>query len=275
MSFQVEIDQNAAAAAEEAANRTGGGVYPPLPRGRYQAVIKENKGVEGFGGSGANSGKKVVRLRVDILEQSPTGATRVFFFRVPLFSRFAPTEKNPDGASAWLFWSFFEKVMGVPREDILAGKPLPSNVEGRRLTIILGKAQKPDEYNPLGFNDIDDVDAPDADFAKTPLRVAGVSVAPWLTPADELIPDHPSLAPKVLGGVGGVAGPGLAPVTPIGGGYAPMGVIPGGIPPQGQQLIPGQFPQAIPQTAPQTQVAQAPIATGGPLQQLAQQAVGY
>lgn len=269
MSFQAEIDPNAAGAAEDAASRQGGGDFPPLPRGRYQAVIKENKGIEPFGGNGANAQKKIVRLRVDILSESPTGASRVYFVRVPLFSRFAPTDKNPEGAAAWVFWNFFEKVMGVSREDILDGKPLPSNVEGRRLSIILGKAQKPDDYNPLGFNEVDDVDAPDADFGKTPVRVAGVSVAPWLTADDQLIPNHPSLAPKVPAGAGGPAlapgGPGIAPITPIGGGYPAGGVIPGGIPavgtgqPWGQPVAPGA-----------AQVG-APIQQGG-LQQLAQAA---
>lgn len=195
MSFTAQLDNNVAAAAEEAANRQGGGGdFPPLPKGRYIATVTENKGVEDFAKAGSpNAGKQAVRLRVDIDPQSPTGAKRVLFIRIPIFSRFAPSQKNPEGAVAWMFFSFFEKVMGVPREDIIAGKPLPSDVEGRRLTVILGDPKKPDAFNPLGSNDVSDVDAPDEDFSRTPILREGQSVAPWLTPAGELIPDHPSL----------------------------------------------------------------------------------
>lgn len=193
MSFNAQIEGDYIASSEAVAERSGGGSFVPQLQGRYQAVVKENKGVEDFAKSGPNAGKQAVRLRVDILPDSPTGAKRVYFVKIPLFNKFAPTEKNPEGADAWMFTNFFERVMGVSREDIKAGKPLPSNVEGKRLTIILSKPKAPDQWNELGSNDVSDVDAPDADFSKTPIRRPGVAVAPWLTPDDQLIPDHPSL----------------------------------------------------------------------------------
>ncbi|MDF2990250.1 MAG: hypothetical protein K0S37_764 [Microbacterium sp.] len=264
--FNAEIDQNAAAAAEESASRQGSGDFGPLPKGRYQAIVTENRGVESVGGSGANANKQTVRLRVDILPDSPTGAGRVFFFRVPLFSRWAPNDKNPEGAPAWVFWNFFEKVMGVTREEILAGKGLPSNVEGKRLTIVLGKPRKPDENNLLGSSEVDDVDGPEQDYSKTPVLPAGVAVAPWLTPDGALIPNHPSLTPKVAPGAGapGLApgGPGLAPVTPIGPGVPGVGgIAPGGYPAPG--AIPGAIPGVQPGVAGPGQWGVAPQGVAG------------
>ncbi|GAB2699337.1 hypothetical protein BKA24_001788 [Microbacterium marinum] len=235
MSFTAQIGPNAAAAAKEAADRSGGGDFTPLLRGRYQARIIENKGVEDFAKAGSrNAGKQCVRLQVQILEGSPLGARRTFFVRIPLFTNFAPTDKNPDGASAWMFWNFFTKIMGMTEEQIIAGAPLPSNVEGRVITIILGKPKVPDEHNPLGSNEIDDVDAADADFARTPTLPAGGSLAPWLTPAGALIPDHPSLQggaasggiPTVGGGIPQVGGG----IPTVGGGIPQVG---GGIPAMG------------------------------------------
>lgn len=308
MSFTPEIDEYAAQAAEKAAEALPSGDFPPVPKGAYQAIILENRGVEELtkDQTKANFGKKVVNLHVQILQNSPTAAGRHFFVRVPLFSRFAPNPnaKNDEaktiGAPARMFFNFFQNVMGVPLDDILAKKPLPSNVEGRRLTIIMGAPIAPDQYNPLGSNQIDGVDAPEDDFSKTPVLQPGATVAAWLTPEGGLNPNWtppaqggavPGLGGGAVPGLGGgvpsipgagvpaVGGgvpqlPGVAPqVAPLQTGYAPQ---PGGVPayagvaPTGHQAAPpagyaagGAFPgHVVPQDAPQ--------APGAPLAQPAQ-----
>lgn len=292
MSFEAQIDQHAAQAAEAAAARTtSSGDFPPVPGGAYQVVITSNEGVDDFAkdSSNRNYGKKVVRLRVDILPDSPTAAKRVYFGRVPLFTRFAPNpeakeqESRTLGASAWQFWSFFEKVMGVSRDDIIAGRPLPSNVEGKRATIILSKPKAPDANNPLGFNEIEDWDAPHADFEKTPKRVPGLAVAPWLTPDDEPKTDHPAYlklngnAPVGAGapGIGAPSLPGMpgigGPALP-GGGYVTGGAFPGQVlPAPGAPQVPGVAPVTpiggYPAQAAQRPPAQPWVQPGAPAMQ--------
>ncbi|KZE41415.1 hypothetical protein [Microbacterium sp. T32] len=301
MSFTPEIDDYAAQAAEKAAEALPSGDFPPVPKGAYQAIILENKGVEELtkDPTNRNYGKKVVKLHVQVDQNSPTAAGRHYFVRVPLFSRFAPNpnakndESKTIGAPARMFFNFFQNVMGVPLADILAKKPLPSNVEGRRLTIILGAPKAPDQHNALGSNEIDGVDAPQDDFANTPTLLPGATVAPWLTPEGGL---NPSWTPPVQGGgvpgigggvpqlpgagvpgIGGgvpqLPGAGVPQVAPLQTGYAPQ---PGGVPayagvaPTGHQAAPpagyaagGSFPgHVVPQDTPQ--------APGTPLAQPAQ-----
>jgi len=184
MSFETYIDPQAALAAEEAANG-GDGTFPPLPRGKYQAHIVKIEGVDQYAKSGDNAdpNKKVVRLRLQIVPESPTGKGRIFFARIPLFSRFAPTEKNPQGSPVRDFWDFWERAIGVPREAILAGQPMPSEITGRQITITLSAPIPPNEYNPLGYNEIAFYDAA-ADIASTPPNVLNV---PWLDANNNII----------------------------------------------------------------------------------------
>ena len=186
MGFTAEIDNNAAKAAEEAA-AGGNGTFPPLPGGKYQVIIAKVKGVDNFAKSGPNANKKVVNVGFQIVPESPTGKSRYIWGRVPLFSRFAPNEKYPDGAPARGFWDFWEKAIGVPRERILAGD-LPDNIGGTRLTVTLSAPIPPDQFNPLGSNEVDFYDKT-GDVNVTPKRVAGVSVAPWLDANDNLLPE--------------------------------------------------------------------------------------
>ncbi len=174
--FVAEIDNDAAEAAQEAASG-GNGTFPPLPAGKYQAFIEKVEGVKPFGGNGGNAKKSVLSLRVKIVAESPTGAGRVYFLRVPLFTRYAPNEKNPKGAPARMFWDFFEKAIGWSRDLLITNQlPGPEDVGGKHLTITLGVPQAPDQYNPHGFNEIAFVDAA-GDVNATPTNKVMV---PWL-----------------------------------------------------------------------------------------------
>lgn len=206
--FVAELDADAATGAEEAA-AGGNGSFPPLPAGKYQARVQKVVEVQEWGGTGANSKKKVVKIQVQIFDNSPTGAKRVYFTRIPLFSRFAPNEKNPKGAVARAFWDFWEKAMGWPREHILAGQmPGPSDIQGKPLTITLGAPLEPDQWNPLGSNEVEFFDAP-GDIAATPQTPVRV---PWLDDHGNLRADY---VPRNPGNQQG------APVPPQGAPSAP------------------------------------------------------
>lgn len=204
--FQTELDPQAAKAAEEAA-AGGNGSFPPLPSGKYQVTIAKVEKLEDYANSGPNAKKKVVRLRFRIVDHSPTGKGRVIFGRVPLFSRFAPNEKHPEGASAKGFWDFWEKSMGVDRAYILTGQPLPSDIQGKALTITVSAPKPPDSHNPLGSNEVDYYDAA-GDVNATPVRQPGVPVAPWLDANDNLLPGFSGGAPAAPGA------PAAAPAAP-------------------------------------------------------------
>lgn len=181
--FIAEIDPNAAEAAAEAA-AGGNGSFPPLAAGKYQANVVKVEGVADFGGTGGNAKKKVVRLQFKILADSPTGANRVYFDRVPLFTRFAPSEKNPQGATARGFWDFWGKAIGVPQDQLILGNlPGPEGIAGKQVTITLSKPIAPDDYNPLGYNEISFYDAA-GDVNASPTHKPVVA---WLDAAGNLI----------------------------------------------------------------------------------------
>lgn len=190
--FQASVDPQAQSAMEEA--RSGGdGKFPPLPRGEYRAFIvpiKKDGSVRvepgKYAKSGANANKDVVRVAVKIAADSPTGAGRTFFVRVPLFSRFAPNDKNPAGAPARLYFDFWS-ALGVKDEALTSGQLGigPDQMMGKTINIVLGDPQVPNDYNPLGYNEVSFVNKPGP--ANTPLRQPGVPVAPWLDADDNLI----------------------------------------------------------------------------------------
>lgn len=189
MGFTAQIDQNAAKAAEEAASG-GNGTFLPLPKGKYQATVFQVKGVERFGGTGGNADKQVVRIGFKIIDESPNGKGRVFFERIPLFTRYAPSEKSPEGAVARSYFDFWERAMGVPREQVIAGT-LPDNIGGKRLTITLGAPIPPDSYNTHGSNEIAFYDK-EGDLAATPTAPVNV---PWLDANGKLVQFAGSTAP--------------------------------------------------------------------------------
>jgi hypothetical protein len=197
--FNAVVDQRVAEAYDEAASG-GNGKFPPLPKGKYQAQIvalneKEQKAFEVVPWNPNKSeyaGKQALRIRVKILANSPTGANRSYFIRVPLFSRFAPSQKNPQGAPARTYFDFWQKVVGVTKEEVLSGKlPGWERVAGKFLTITVSEPKPAtSDYdlknNPLGTNEVDFVDAP-GNIANTPVRIPGQPVAPWLDANDDLL----------------------------------------------------------------------------------------
>lgn len=239
MSFQVEIVQDAQSALEEAQSG-GNGKFPPLLKGEYQANVvplkKDGDRVEvaDFGGTGPNGKKKVLRVAVRIVDGSPLGAKKQFFIRVPLFMRYAPTEKHPKGAPARMYFDFWS-AMGVPEADILAGHiPDPNVWMGKPLGIVLSDAIEPDKYNALGSNEVSFVNKA-GNAAASPRRAPGQPLAPWLDGNDNIIVGYQFQSPEAqaLYANGGAAPAGFAS-----GGYVDGTSFPGQVVPQtsfGQQ----------------------------------------
>lgn len=183
--FIAEIDAHAEEAAKEAA--TGGGDFPPLAPGKYQAIVEKVIKVQDFGGTGGNAKKKVVRLQFKIVDDSPSGAKRVFFDRVPLFTRFAPNAEHPQGATARGFWDFWGKAIGIPQDQLILGNlPGPEGIQGKQVTITLGKPLAPNDYNPLGYNEISFYDAA-GDVNASPTHGPAAALTPWLDADGKLI----------------------------------------------------------------------------------------
>lgn len=206
--FTAQVDQNAAEAREEA--QGGGGSFPPLPKGKYQAVLvpldnEKNFEVVDFAPNNpAYAGKKALRLKVRIVDDSPTGAKRTLYSRIPLFTRYAPSQKNPAGASARSYFSFWEKSIGVPTEQVLKGiLPGPEALLGKRISITLGDPKAPDKWNELGSNEIDYWDAAGS-VASTP---TGAPNAPWLD-------EHGNLRSDWVSSTTTASAPATAPSAP-------------------------------------------------------------
>ena len=188
--FQAVIEGNFDA-LYDASKSSGGGSFPPLPRGAYQAVVRplKNDGsqlteVVDFSKKPEYAGKKAVRVAFAIVDESPTGAKRYFTTRIPLFTAFA------SGKPAFLFFNFFEAV-GVSKEDLARGVlPGPQDIMGKRVTIFLGEPKEPDQWNELGSNEISSIGSPYPDVSRTPIRRPGVPVAAWLDADDNLLPGY-------------------------------------------------------------------------------------
>lgn len=190
--FKAEVDAEAKAAQDEAASGGGDG-FPPLSAGKYQATVLKVDGVTDFGGQGGNAKKKVVKIQIKIVPESPTGKNRVFFTRIPLFTRYAPTEKNPKGAPARAYFDFWGKVAGVPDENLLTGDLTitPEQLQGKPLTITLSAPIKPDEYNAKGSNEVSFFDKPGS-VNDTPTQKPTV---PWLDAEGNLLDGVAPAAP--------------------------------------------------------------------------------
>lgn len=215
MGFSANVGPDAAAAYKEAAESSG--KFPPLPGGKYQATIvpldeKNGKQFDIVDFSTRNpeyAGKKALRVRVRIVDGSPTGAKRTFFDRIPLFTRFAPSPKNPQGAPARNYFGFFEAV-GATEEQIVSGN-FPFELQhllGKQITITLSDPVLPDQYNELGSNEVSFYGKPGS-VELTPVRVPGQPVAPWLDADDELLPGFGGSEAQ-----GGPAAPVAAPADP-------------------------------------------------------------
>lgn len=176
--FNIQVDTNAAAAAEESSNRGSDG-FPPLPQGKYQAFVEKFIEVQPFTKDerSGNFGKQAARFQLKIVSDSPIGAGRVYFLRVPLFTRYAPSQKSPEGAPAGMYFDFFGEVAGATRDQLIAGQvPSPTEIGGKRLTITLSAPIKPDAYNPKGSNEVSFV-GKEGDINATPKTKV---VVPWL-----------------------------------------------------------------------------------------------
>lgn len=205
-SFQVEVDNRAAEALVEA--QSGGGKFPPGLKGEYQAHVVPLKKdgdrvqVQNFGGSGANAKKKVLRVAARVIDESPALAKRQFFLRVPLFTRYAPTERNPQGAPARMYFDFW-RALGVADDDLVAGRlPDVDYIMGRRIALVLSEPLEPNEWNPLGYNEVSFVNKA-GNVSTTPVRKPGESVAPWLTPDDDIIEGYEFQTPAAQALYGG------------------------------------------------------------------------
>ncbi|QIK61783.1 hypothetical protein G7068_00085 [Leucobacter viscericola] len=75
-------------------------------------------------------------MQLRVIDGAPVGAGRILFAMVPLFQRWAPTQKNPAGAVASDFFNFFLAV-GATKEAVTTGKGLPllEELGGTRLGI--------------------------------------------------------------------------------------------------------------------------------------------
>lgn len=215
MGFSASVDPNVEQAREEV--QSGGGSFRPLPKGKYSATIvplgddKSFEVVDFSPNNPAYAGKKALRVKVRIVDDSPTGAKRTFFARVPLFSRYAPSQKNPAGAAARGYFDFFEKAIGVPTEQVLKGiLPGPEALLGKRISITLSDPIAPDKWNELGSNEVAFWDAAGS-VASTP---TGAPNAPWLDEHGNLRPDWVSSTPSASAPAGAPSAPADVWATP-------------------------------------------------------------
>jgi hypothetical protein len=271
--FIADVGTDAAAAAKEAAANSG--KFAPLPKGKYQATIVPLKDggdlfevVPFSTGKPEYAGKNAVRVRVRIVDESPTGAKRTFFERIPLFSRYAPSQKNPQGAPVRTYFDFFAAV-GYTEEQILSGKL--ANVEsilGKRVTITLSDPIMPDEHNELGSNEVA-FWGPAGDVNQTPRRIDGVPVANWLDAHDNLLPG--TVANQVAA-AGAAVNAATAPAAPPQWGAAPA-AAPAAAPQWG--AAPAAAPAAAPQPAGPEAWNPGAAAADAVLQQAASSSTGF
>ncbi|MDF2506287.1 MAG: hypothetical protein K0Q52_146 [Microbacterium sp.] len=242
MSFAVETDQYAADALKESQSSSGNGKFPPLPRGEYQVAVvplkkdDPSKRVEvaDFGGTGPNGKKKVLRVALQIVDDSPLGMKRYFQVRIPLFTRFAPKDGAPQGKPAKNYFDFWG-ALGVSDEDLVAGRlPDVNFMMGKRLGVTISDPIEPDKWNPLGSNEVNFFNKA-GDVNTTPRRTEGVPVAEWLNADDELIIEYPFKTPEAKAYIAELTGQAPAAVAAAGAGApAPSWATqPGGAAPTG------------------------------------------
>lgn len=126
------------AAAEELLEESQkGGSFELLPKGWYEGTVKKVEVVDFSSKDDSpykQQGYKALNVQLRIVDSSEVGAGRVFFLRVPLFQRYLPSVKNPQGAVAQTYFDFF-LAMGFTKDQVakadvkidqaaLGGKPL-------------------------------------------------------------------------------------------------------------------------------------------------------
>jgi len=119
-----------------------------IPAGTYEATIFSVK--EGKFGPGRNEGRPFWNVQYRISEGDYEN--RRVFQRIGLFTNWAPTEKNPDGASNFTLIQFLD-ALGAIDEDGDAEIPEIDDVVGEPVTIRIkvqkGTDQYPDDRNEV------------------------------------------------------------------------------------------------------------------------------
>lgn len=156
-----QVDPNAEELLKEASS------FGLLPAGPYEFTIREAEVIP-FAKSGKYESHKCLNLQLRIIDGSPVGAGRIVFKRIPLFMRWLPTAKNPQGAVISDYFDFF-LALGVSKEDVAAGKlPALEELGGKRIGGRI-KVNEPDDYNDEKWNEFV---AP-----RAPKEIAGVREA--------------------------------------------------------------------------------------------------
>ena len=134
-----------AGAAESCKKAQAENNFAAIPTGNYEVTVAKGEVIE-FAKQGKYVGMKALNVQLRVIESSAVGAKRVFFLKVPLFDKFLPTAKNPDGAPNFTYFSFFGSVGAT--DDQLESGQLPS------LKDILGKPLVAKiNYFPIGSKD--------------------------------------------------------------------------------------------------------------------------
>jgi len=226
MGFTAEIDAETAS-GKPLESGSGTGDYPPLIKGKYQMTVIEVLEQQKWGGQGDNANKPVLKVKLQIVDDSPNGRRRTFYHRLPLFTKFASGKANLQ------FTGFWRDAIGWDEAKLRAGDlPGESDILGKQFTGVLGAPQPPNQWNPLGFNEVEffekagDVNATPTAKPTVPwLDVNGNLVAGYVSPvAGQPAPAQSYTPPPAPGAVAPAYVPPAAPAA-----YVPP-AAPGGDP---------------------------------------------
>lgn len=156
------------------------GGFAPLAAGDYNVTIFDVEDAT-YGPKSANAGRPSLRVQLRVSE-GQEGTNRRLFETIPLFARWAPTAKNPDGSDAFTFFDFFAAVRGESPKDfrksfndlVDAGENpaslLPANSEllGKPLTVVLKVENDTYAFNKAVENG--DTDAAQEDFKRNSVK---------------------------------------------------------------------------------------------------------
>jgi hypothetical protein len=188
MAFKTYASQDEVEESVKAANS-----FAAIPQDTYEfTIVKVDE--QGFPGKGANAGKPTLNVQLRRIEDDKPGAKRVFFKRIPLFGRWAPSAKYPDGYPALGDFIEFAVALGVPKEVAQKGElPLELHeILGKPITAYL-KLNEPDQYNDGEWNEVGRLKASthvatsstsvSADVWNTPAPASDAPETPWGTSA--------------------------------------------------------------------------------------------
>lgn len=149
MVFRTRASQDDVEDSVKAANS-----FAVIPQDNYEFTVSRVE-EQGFPGKGANAGKPTLNVQLRRIEDDKPGAKRVFFKRIPLFGRWAPSAKYPDGYPALGDFIEFAEALGVPKETAKKGLlPLELHeILGKPISGYL-KLNEPDQYNDGEWNEV-------------------------------------------------------------------------------------------------------------------------